>query len=84
MSETTKENDYSGEVTIGLVRGIVSICRILAHRDLMSDEVQEALAELNADEDFLKILVKSSEADIRKSKSGALTRKSWNFILDPD
>jgi len=39
-------------VTVGLVDGVIAICRVLASRDLSAPEVREALKDLRADEDL--------------------------------
>lgn len=42
-------------VTVGLVDSLLTICRVLATRDLTPLEVQEALKDLGGDEDFLLV-----------------------------
>ncbi len=44
-------------VTVGLVDALISISRVLRHRDLTSPDVQEALKDLRDDEDVKHILV---------------------------
>ena len=39
-------------ITVGLIDGIIAICRVLAQRDLQPDEVREALLDLASDEDL--------------------------------
>jgi hypothetical protein len=43
-------------VTVGLVDGLIAICRVLARRDLTQPDVVEALLDLADDEDLRKIL----------------------------
>lgn len=42
--------------TVGLVDALIAILRVLAPRDLTPTEVQEALADLHADEDLWRVL----------------------------
>lgn len=45
-------------ITIGLIDSIISICRILARRDLeQTDNIKEALIDLAHDEDVHKVTV---------------------------
>jgi len=54
----TMETDCRSEVgiTVGLVDGMISMARVLRHRDLSSPEVQEALKDLQSDEDVAFLL----------------------------
>lgn len=47
-------------VTVGLIDGIIAMARVIRHADLSSEEVQEALKDIRADEDmaFLMGLIK--------------------------
>lgn len=46
----------SDGVVIGLIDGIIAMCRVIASSDLSSMEIQEALKDLVNDED-LKIML---------------------------
>lgn len=58
MAATKEPIDCRSElgVTIGLIDGLISICRVLARRDLTDPEVTEALADLRQDEDLAAVL----------------------------
>jgi len=43
-------------ITIGLIDAITSIARVLAHRDLRGDVVEQALEDLVCDEDLRSVL----------------------------
>lgn len=43
-------------ITVGLVDALITLLRILRHRDLSPEAVQEALADLAADEDLLYLI----------------------------
>ena len=43
-------------VTVGLIDSIIAIARVLSKRDMGSYDVQEALADLLADEDVASIM----------------------------
>ena len=40
-------------ITVGLIDTLITVCRVLRHRDLSDKEVKEALKDLSSDEDFL-------------------------------
>lgn len=44
-------------VTVSLIDAIISLCRIIRHRDLTSFEVNEARKDLTSDEDLLFLLL---------------------------
>ena len=48
-------------VTVGLVDGVIAICRVLAARDLSAPDVREALKDLRADEDLNTLLTAGLE-----------------------
>lgn len=48
-------------ITVGLVDALISISRILVHRNLDDPAVKEALKDLAADEDIAEILRKAKE-----------------------
>ena len=43
-------------ITVGLIDAVITMVRLLAHRDLSAPEVQEALKDLRQDEDLEKLL----------------------------
>jgi hypothetical protein len=43
-------------ITVGLIDGLIAIARVLAKRDLASEEVRKALKDLHGDEDIAAIL----------------------------
>lgn len=43
-------------ITVGLIDGLIAICRIVAKRDLSPDVVGEALLDLMGDEDLGTII----------------------------
>lgn len=49
-------------ITVGLVDALISIGRILAHRDLTHPAVTEALKDFADDEDMMTIISKVWEA----------------------
>lgn len=49
-SHTNCRDDHG--VTVGLIDGIIAMARVLRNRNLQSDAVQEALADLRSDEDI--------------------------------
>lgn len=54
MDIHTNCRDETG-ITVGLIDSLISICRILADRDLERAEVREALKDLREDGDFRKV-----------------------------
>lgn len=46
-------------ITVGLIDALISICRILAKRDLTTPQAGEALLDLRQDEDVLKVFLKT-------------------------
>ena len=46
-------------ITVGLIDSLIAIARVLAKRDMSSEEVREALKDLQADEDIAAILSQS-------------------------
>lgn len=48
-------------ITVGLLDTLITVCRILKHRDLSSAEVLEALKDLRQDEDVSMIFAVSSK-----------------------
>jgi hypothetical protein len=61
METNTNSTDCRTDigVTVGLIDGIIAMCRILANSDLASYEVQEALKDLRSDEDIELVLGKA-------------------------
>lgn len=43
-------------ITVGIVDSLITMCRLLALRDLSAAEVQEALKDLRQDEDLRKVI----------------------------
>lgn len=43
-------------ITVGLIDGIIAMARVLKSRDQCSEEVQQALADLRADEDIAALM----------------------------
>lgn len=59
MSNVTQTNCREPiGVTVGLIDGLIAIARVLRHRDLTPVEVQEALSDLQSDEDVAYLLAK--------------------------
>jgi transcriptional regulator with XRE-family HTH domain len=61
LEEKTTNTTYSdcgseNGITIGLIDGIITICRVLAPRDFNDKDVQEALKDLSTDDDLNYIL----------------------------
>jgi hypothetical protein len=54
-------------VTVGLIDAIISIARILVHRDVSPRVVKEALADLADDEDVAAVMF--AAAAIKQSKA---------------
>lgn len=57
-------------VTTGLVDALITICRVLAHRDLT--QAREALADLTADQDAATVFGAASERFWRDRISGEI------------
>ena len=55
MAETHTDCRSEEGITVGLVDAIISICRILAQRDLSLPAVKEALIDLATDEDVTAV-----------------------------
>lgn len=53
MSEIHTDCRAEEGVTVGLIEALISICRVLRHRDLSAGVVKESLVDLAQDEDFL-------------------------------
>lgn len=60
-------------ITVGLIDSLLTICRVLATRDLYPPEVQEALKDLGGDEDFLLVRHSAFRA-VRQPESEALDK----------
>lgn len=43
-------------ITVGLIDGIIAMARVLKSRGQLSEEVQQALADLRADEDIAVLM----------------------------
>lgn len=56
MTETSTDCRSETGITVGLVDSLISICRVLAARDLSAHEVQEALKDLRNDGDVVDII----------------------------
>lgn len=56
MAETHTDCRSEEGVTVGLIDSIISIMRILVHRDMDAKCVQEALKDLREDEDVKTVL----------------------------
>ena len=53
MSQVHTDCRTEAGVTVGLIDALITICRVLAKRDLSSDPgVREALIDLDQDEDY--------------------------------
>lgn len=53
-------------ITIGLIDAIISISRILAKRDLTSENIKQVLLDLQCDEDLWKLLETEEDKKYRK------------------
>ena|SRR5690554_4981192 len=56
MSESHTDWRSEAGVTVGLVDAIIAVCRVLAGRDLATEDVQEALKDLLRDRDFQQVM----------------------------
>lgn len=56
-TKTTTHCRTEEGVTVGLIDALITICRILRHRDLSGIATQEALKDLSQDEDWLYLNV---------------------------
>lgn len=52
MAETSTDCRSEEGITVGLVDALISISRILAHRDMRDPAVVEAFKDLHGDNDF--------------------------------
>lgn len=66
------ETDCRTEVgiTVGLIDALISICRVLAKRDLSSHEVLQSLVDFGSDEDFQRIVFATTHSLIERIGSG--------------
>lgn len=62
-NEVTTDCRSEEGITIGLVDSLISICRILAKRDLEGFNVGQALCDLVSDEDFNFVMDKGSSTN---------------------
>lgn len=53
MTEAFTDCRSEEGITVGLIDTLITICRILRHRDLSGVATKEALKDLASDEDFL-------------------------------
>lgn len=60
MGTTTTDCREPIGITVGLIDGLIAIARVLRHRDLSPIEVQEALRDLQSDEDIAYLLANLS------------------------
>jgi len=51
-------------ITVGLIDALITICRILARRDLTGHEIEQALADLRADEDVSLVFGAAAKVEI--------------------
>lgn len=49
-------------ITVGLIDALITIARVLAHRDFTPPEVAEALMDLRDDEDLQRVLTAAKAA----------------------
>lgn len=63
MAEISTNCRTEEGITVGLVDALISICRVLAPRDLDNAAVQEALKDMFRDEDYDFVRMKASVAD---------------------
>lgn len=56
MAETHTDCRSDEGVTVGLIDSIISIMRVLVHRDMDAECVREALKDLREDEDVKTVL----------------------------
>lgn len=57
MAKTRTDCKSEEGITVGLIDSVISICRILATRDLSSPAVWEAIKDATCDEDVRKIVL---------------------------
>jgi hypothetical protein len=62
MSETVGDCRSEVGITVGLIDSLISIARVLAHRDFSDPQVVEALLDFAGDEDIAWITALAKEA----------------------
>ena len=62
MNRITTDCRTEEGITIGLIDSIITLCRIIKARELLSLAINEALKDLGSDEDFEFLYRKSKEA----------------------
>lgn len=63
VSTSTDCRSYEG-VNVGLIDSIITACRVLAKRQLYGHAVTEALNDMRADRDVLKIVANFKDDDL--------------------
>lgn len=66
MAEITTDCRTEEGITVGLIDALVSICRVLRHRDLSGMATKETLKDLANDEDFLWFCPNELPADAER------------------
>ena len=64
-------------ITVGLIDSVISICRVLKNRDLTSQEVSEALKDLQQDEDVSSL---TSPKEQQKEEQDNIWLEALDFI----
>jgi hypothetical protein len=59
--ETSTDCRSEAGITVGLIDGIITNCRVLASREMQSREIFEALYDLAHDEDVKRLMRLSQE-----------------------
>lgn len=62
MAETHTSCRSETGITVGLIDSMIAISRVLANRDMSSQEVKEALKDLKDDPDINKIMSEAEKA----------------------
>lgn len=60
-------------ITIGLIDGVIAICRVLRKRDLSSPNIQEALLDMSGDEDIAFVLAAYNQVDSHTKRSSDMS-----------
>lgn len=60
-------------ITIGLIDGVIAICRVLRGRDLSSPNIQEALLDMSGDEDIAFVLAAYNQVDSHTKRSSDMS-----------
>ena len=68
VSTATDCRSYEG-INVGLIDTIITTCRVLAKRELYGHAVTEALNDMRADSDVLKIVCAFKDEDLQEVRA---------------